>query len=139
MEVSELGTNIRYVVSDMRQWRTQQLYEKGYCARGAMELRIKEHKTYLQSDRMSCSQFGANQFRLFLHSAAYVLMHTLQTEVLRTTEYANATFKTIREKIIKVAAYVKEIKTKIKIELPASCPQISAFNTCLLLFETLRT
>ncbi len=27
-----------------------QLYEAGYCARGAMELRIKEHKTYLQSE-----------------------------------------------------------------------------------------
>jgi hypothetical protein len=139
VEANEKGTNIRYVVTDMRQWRTQQLYEKGYCARGAMELRIKEHKTYLQSDRMSCSQFGANQFRLFLHSAAYVLLHTLQTEVLRTTQYAHSTFKTIREKIIKVAAYVKEIKTKIKIEFPASCPQIAVFSRCLLLFEILRT
>ena len=139
VEVSDKGPNIRYIVTDMRQWRTQQLYEKGYCARGAMELRIKEHKTYLQSDRMSCSRFGANQFRLFLHSAAYVLLHTLQAEVLRGTEYAKATFKTIREKIIKVAAYVKEMKTKIKIEFPASCPQIAVFSKCLLLFEALRT
>ena len=139
VEVGDKGTNIRYVVTDMRQWRTQQLYEKGYCARGAMELRIKEHKTYLRSDRMSCSQFGANQFRLFLHSAAYVLLHTLQTEVLGTSEYAHSTFKTIREKIIKVAAYVKEIKTKIKIELPASCPQIKVLGNSLLLFEALRT
>jgi len=139
VEVNEKGKNIRYVVSDMRQARTKDLYEQVYCARGGMELRIKEHKTYLQSDRMSCTTFAANQFRLFLHSAAYVLLHNLQTEVLCNTEYAKSTFKTIREKIIKVAAYVKEIKTKIKIELPASCPQIAVFSHCFLLFEALRT
>ena len=139
VEVNEKGTNIRYVVTDMLQGRARNLYEDVYCARGAMELRIKEHKTYLASDRMSCKTFTANQFRLFLHSAAYVLLHNLQTEVLRTTEYAKSTFKTIREKIIKVAAYVKELKTKIRIELPASCPQVAAFSRCLLLFEALRT
>ena len=138
VEVSDMGSNIRYIVTDLRQWRTRQFYEQGYCARGAMELRIKEHKTYLKSDRMSCSKFGANQFRLFLDSAAYVLLHALQREVLRTTEYAHSTFKTIREKLIKVAAYAKEIKIKIKIAFPASCPQKSAISACLLLFEALR-
>jgi hypothetical protein len=75
-----------------------------------MELRIKDHKLFLQSDSMSCNSFLANQFRLFLHSAAYVLIHTLQKEV-HGTEYATATMKTIQLKIIKVAARVKEIKT----------------------------
>jgi len=139
VEANEKGTNIRYVVTDMHQGRTRNLYEDVYCARGAMELRIKEHKTYLASDRMSCTTFAANQFRLFLHSAAYVLLHNLQTEVLIGTDYAKSTFKTIREKIIKVAAYVKELKTKIKIELPASCPQVAVFSRCFLLFEALRT
>jgi hypothetical protein len=139
VEVSAKGTNVRYVVTDMRNIRTQQLYENGYCARGAMELRIKEHKLYLKSDRMSCTKFKANQLRLFLHSAAYVLLHTLQTQMLQGTQYATATFKTIREKIIKVAAYVREIKTAIKIEFPASCPQISAMSRCLGLFEAIRT
>lgn len=138
VEANDKGTNIRYIVTDIRSVRTQQLYEAGYCARGAMELRIKEHKTYLQSDRMSCSDFAANQFRLFLHSAAYVLLHTLQTEVLCTTQYATATFKTIREKIIKAAAYVTEMKTKIKVELPACCPELAVLSRCLGLFEALR-
>jgi hypothetical protein len=139
VEVSAKGTNVRYVVTDIRNVRTQQLYENGYCARGAMELRIKEHKLYLKSDRMSCTKFKANQLRLFLHSAAYVLLHTLQTQMLQGTEYATATFKTIREKIIKVAAYVREIKTTIKIEFPASCPQKSVISKCLGLFEAIRT
>lgn len=139
VEVSAQGTNVRYVVTDIRNVRTQHLYEQGYCARGAMELRIKEHKLYLKSDRMSCTRFKANQLRLFLHSAAYVLMHTLQTQVLHGTTLATATFKTIREKVIKVAAYVKEMKTKIKIEFPASCPQISIFSKCLRVFTALNT
>ncbi len=118
VEVSAMGTNIRYIVSNLTKVRAKELYEMGYCARGAMELRIKEHKLYLKSDRSSCNSFRANQFRLFMHSIAYVLLHTMQKELFKGTQYANATFKTIREKIIKTAAWVKELKTKIKIEFP---------------------
>jgi len=122
VEVSSMGTNIRYIVTNLNNYRTRDLYEKGYCARGAMELRIKDHKLYLKSDRSSCQKFTANQFRLFLHSMAYILLHTLQKEVLKGSEYAHATMKTIQLKIIKTAAWVKEMKTKIKIELPQFCP-----------------
>lgn len=122
VEVSSMGTNIRYIVTNMTEFRAKGLYEKGYCARGAMELRIKEHKLYLKSDRSSCQSFKANQFRLFLHSMAYVLLHTMQKELFRGTEFSNATFKTIQNKIIKTAAWVREMKTKIKIEFPKFCP-----------------
>lgn len=138
VEVSSKGTNIRYIVSNMDMIRSRELYEKGYCARGAMELRIKDHKLYLKSDRSSCTKFTANQFRLFLHSMAYILIHNLQKEILCNTQYANATMKTIQIKIIKTAAWVKEMKTKIKIEFPTSCrtktEQINAFN----MFSVLR-
>ncbi len=122
VEVSAMGTNIRYIVTNLVEFKAKGLYEKGYCARGAMELRIKEHKLYLKSDRSSCQSFKANQFRLFLHSMAYVLLHTMQKELFKGTEFANVTFKTIQNKIIKTAAWVKEMKTKIKIELPQFCP-----------------
>lgn len=137
VEVSSMGANIRYVVTNLANVRAKQLYEKGYCARGAMELRIKEHKLYLKSDRSSCNSFYANQFRLFLHSIAYVLLHTMQKELFKGTEYANATFKTIQNKIIKTAAWVKEMKTKIKVEFPISCItkelQVKAFEMLCLL------
>jgi len=138
VEVSDMGSNIRYIVTDLVHFRTRDLYEKGYCARGAMELRIKEHKLYLKSDRSSCNSFKANQFRLFLHSMAYVLLHTLQKEALRGTEFANATFKTIQNKIIKTAAWVKELKTKIKIELPRCCPTKTIQSNCLEMFSIMR-
>ncbi|MCX6235180.1 MAG: IS1380 family transposase [Bacteroidetes bacterium] len=138
VEVSEKGTNIRYVVTDIRCIRTKALYEQGYCARGQMELYIKESKTYLESDRMSCSRFEANQFRLFMHSAAYVLLHALRSETLRTTEYATATMKTIRLRLIKIAAYVKEMKTRIKIEFPKQFPDMEVVANCLGIFSVLR-
>ncbi len=131
VEASEKGTNIRYVVTDIRCVRTKALYEQGYCARGQMELYIKESKTHLLSDRMSCSRFEANQFRLFMHSAAYILLHAMREKMLQGTEYANATMKTIRLRLIKVAAYVKEIKTRIKIELPKQFPDMEVITNCL--------
>ena len=137
VEVNTMGTNIRYIVTDLNDFRARDLYEKGYCARGSMELHIKDHKLYLKSDRSSCSKFEANQFRLFLHSMAYILIHTLQKQVLKGTEYANATMKTIQLKIIKTAAWVKEMKTKIRIELPQFCTtkneQIKGFEMLMLL------
>lgn len=138
VEVNSMGTNIRYVASSIKCIRAKALYENAYCARGAAELRIKDHKSYLLSDRMSCSSFLANQFRLFMHSAAYVLIHSLQKEVLRATEYCNATMKTIQLKLIKVAARVKILKTKVQIELPVEFCSKWAFEKSLWIFQVLR-
>ena len=138
VEANSMGTSVRYITSNLKKVRAKALYETGYCARGSAELRIKEHKTYLLSDRMSCNSFLANQFRLFLHSAAYVLIHTLQTEILKGTEYCNATMKTIQLKIIKVAARVNFMKTKVKIELPCEFYSRWVFGKCFKMFEVLR-
>lgn len=136
--VSDKGTDLRYIVTDMYEYRTQRLYELGYCGRGKMELYIKDHKTYLHSDRTSCHRWQANQLRLFLHSAAYVLIHTLQKTIFVGTQYYNSTMDTIQKKIIKVAASVKELKTKIKIELPVCCPQQQEIEKAFKMFEILR-
>jgi len=137
VEVTSMGTNVRFVVSSLKT-RAKVLYEQGYCARGAAELRIKDHKTYLLSDRMSCSSFKANQFRLFLHSAAYVLIHTLQNEVLRNTEFCKATMKTIQLKLIKVSSRIKFLKTKVIIELPSVFYSKCVFEKSLGIFDILR-
>lgn len=138
VEASSMGTNVRFIVSSLRNIKSKALYEKGYCARGAAELRIKEHKTYLLSDRMSCNSFLANQFRLFLHSAAYVLIHTLQQEVFKGTQFGKASMKTIQLKLIKVAAQVKIMKTKVKVELPVEFYSRWAFEKCFGIFEVLQ-
>ena len=91
----------------------------------------------LKSDRTSCHRFEANQFRVFLHSAAYVLIHALKTNVLRHTQFANATIDTIRLRILKIGARVRELKTKIKIELSSSYPLKSILTKGFHIFELL--
>ncbi len=59
----------------------QWLYEQVYCQRGEIENRIKELHD-LQIDRTSCSAFWANQFRVLLTAAAYVLMQELRLRAL---------------------------------------------------------
>jgi len=67
----------------------------------------------------------------------YILIHTLQKEVLKGSVYANATMKTIQLKIIETGAWVKEMKNRIKIELPQFCParneQLKGFEMLILL------
>jgi len=138
VEVTEKGTNVRYVVTDLpKKARIKLLYEKAYCARGKMELNIKDHKTYLKSDRSSCSRFEANQMRLFLHSAAYMLLHALRENVLKTTEFAHATMETLQLKLLKVGAHVTEMKTKIKVVLSRCCPVKTIQLNCYRIFGQL--
>jgi len=122
IEVNELGRNVRFIVTDMHGKGPQRMYEEMYCARGAMENYIKNHKTYLHSDRTSCHTFEANQFRLFLHSAAYVLLHALNEKGLRGTELAGSQFDTIIRKVLKIGAVVVERLSQIRFHLPTSCP-----------------
>ena len=138
VEVSEQGVNTRFVVTDMEQARTQVLYQHLYCARGQAENEIKDHKLYLKSDRTACHRFEANQFRLLLHSAAYVLLETLRREVLRTTQWASATMETIQLRLLKLGARVHECKDRITISLPSSCPVAPVLRRSLTLLACVR-
>lgn len=121
-EVSKEGHNLRAIVTNIRGSKAKRIYDRFYCARGQMENFIKNHKCVLHSDRTSCHRFEANQFRLFLHSAAYVLLHALQEKGLNGTEYARAQFDTIQVRILKIAARVIEKATRIKFHFPTSFP-----------------
>jgi len=121
-EHNHRGPNTRFIVTNLEYSRRRYIYQKVYSGRGNMELYIKEHKNHLFSDRTSCCEFEANQFRLFLHSLAYVLLHTFREVHLRGTEFAKARFDTIRLKLIKIGARVRQMSTRIRIHLPSSFP-----------------
>ncbi len=137
VEVTSKGENVRFIVSDMEQAKAIELYQQIYCHRGIAELYIKDHKLYLKSDRTSCHTFEANQFRLFLHSAAYVLTHAFRDHALKHSQWANATMETIRLKFFKIGACVRELKTKVKVALPTSYPLKRILIRSLQLFENL--
>ncbi|MFO0879799.1 MAG: IS1380 family transposase [Gemmataceae bacterium] len=71
------GDNPRFVVSNLP-GNARGLYEVLYCQRGEMENRIKEQQGMLFAGRTSCHAFLANQFRLLLSAAAYVLVEAVR-------------------------------------------------------------
>ena len=89
VEATARGTDVRFVVTNLP-GRAKLLYERVYCARGRMENMIKEHKLYTKSDRTSCHRWEANQFRLFLHTAAYWLLHQLRRTAPRRSPWRTA-------------------------------------------------
>ncbi len=67
-----------------------------------MKFRIKEHNPKI---RLSFYHiFETNQTRLFCHSGAYELIHTLQKEVLKETEIVNSSIQTIQLKLFKTSS-----------------------------------
>lgn len=138
VEVSEQGINTRFVVTDLEQARTKVLYQKISCARGQAENDIKDHKLYLKSDRTSCHRFEANQLRVLLHAAAYVLLETLRREVLKTTQWASATMETIQLRVLKLGARVQECEDRITISCPSSCPVAPILRRSLTLLACVR-
>jgi hypothetical protein len=121
-EMSELGLNTRFVVTNILDLRPVTIYEVAYCGRGQMENFIKELKLGLKSDRTSCHTFFANTFRLFLHSFAYSLLHAFRDTLLANTAFASAQFDTIRLRFLKIGAAVREWKTRLQFRLPQSYP-----------------
>jgi Transposase DDE domain group 1 len=138
VEVSGQGVNTRFVVTDLEQTGAKVLYRQLYCARGQMENEIKDHKRYLKSDRTSCHRFEANQFRVFLHSAAYVLLDTLRREVLQGTPWAHATMETLQLRLLKLGARIQEVTDRIKLSLPSSCPVAPVLRRSLTVLACVR-
>ena len=82
VEATPKGADVRCGVTNLA-GRAKWVYEKAYCARGQAENLIKDMKAYTKSDRTSCHRWQANQFRLFLHTAAYWLLHRLRAHTTR--------------------------------------------------------
>ncbi len=62
----------------------------------------------------------ANQLRLFLHADAYWLMWTLRAALPRRSPWRRAQFDTLCLRLIKIAARVVEMKTRITVHLPSA-------------------
>ncbi len=119
-EYGGLGPNQRYVVTNLPGGKPRRLYEF-YCERGQSENMIKNLKNALLADRLSCSDFLANAFRLLLHAVAYRLCLALARVVEKLTG-ESWQFDTIRLRLIKVAGRFVEQSRRILLHLPAAFP-----------------
>jgi len=121
--------NPRFVITNMKQ-TPQWLYEEVYCQRGEIENRIKELHA-MQIDRTSCTRFWANQFRVLLTAAAYVLMQELRLSAA-ATDCARAQVWTLRERFLKLGARVILSVRRIVVHLPQSFPFLTTFRNMAL-------
>jgi hypothetical protein len=124
--------NPRFVITNMKQ-SPQWLYEEVYCQRGEIENRIKELHA-MEIDRTSCSRFWANQFRVLLTAAAYVLMQELRL-CATGTDCARAQVWTLRERFLKLGARVMVSVRRIVMHLPQSFPFLATFRHMALELE----
>lgn len=120
-EHSAKGANPRFVLTSL-QGDPQDLYDTVYCARGEMENRIKEQQLGLFADRTSAHCWWANQFRLLLSSAAYVLLEAIRRLGLAGSELARAQASTIRLKLLKVGTVILRNTRRVRLFFSSAYP-----------------
>ena len=118
--------NPRFVVTNMKQ-TPRWLYEKVYCQRGDIENRIKELHYGMEIGRTSCTNFWANQFRVLMTAAGYVLMQEMRLGLAGTAS-ARAQVSILRERFLKIGALVVTSVRRILLHLPQSFPYLDSFH-----------
>jgi hypothetical protein len=118
--------NARFVITNLRQ-TPRFLYERVYCARGDIENRIKELHGGLEIGRTSCTRFWANQLRVLLTAAAYVLLQELRLRAARTA-LARTQVTGLRDRLLKLGVQVVVSVRRIVLHLPTSTPDVAAWR-----------
>jgi hypothetical protein len=120
--------NPRFVVTTLKpiEQGPRELYENVYCARGDMENRIKEQYS-LFAGRVSAATLRANQLRLYLSAAAYVLMSAFRRLGLSTTAWARAQCDTIRLQLLRIGAQVRITARRVWISIASGYPHWRTF------------
>ena len=119
--------NNRFIVTNLNA-DARALYEDFYCQRGEAENRIKEQQLGLFAGRTSCHDFEANQWRVMLSAAAYVLIQHIREKALADTELAKAQVTTIRLKLLKIGGLVQRTARRVVLRLSSSCPMQMIFR-----------
>lgn len=119
------GPNSRFVVTNLSH-EPKELYEFYPERGGTCEVRIDEFKNGLKADRLSCHRFVANQFRLFLHMAAYWLVLRLR-EALRKTEFASMQIQQLRLRLLKIGGQVIQTARRVWFRLASGYPWKNIF------------
>jgi hypothetical protein len=117
--------NPRFVVTNLRE-APAAVYAV-YCQRGDVENRLKELHEGLALGRTSCARFWANQFRVLLTAAAYVLLQDLRRQA-QGTACATAQVSTLRERLLKLAVWVERSVRRIVLHLPQFAPWGDAWH-----------
>ncbi len=117
--------NARFVVTNLP--HTPANVYQIYRERGDAENRIKELHQGLEMDRTSCTSFQANQLRVLMTAAAYVLMQEMR-RLAAGTCCESAQVSTLRERLLKVGAWIQSSVRRIVLHLPADFAWIKTWR-----------
>jgi hypothetical protein len=117
--------NPRFVITNLRQ-SPEWIYTHVYCARGDSENRLKELKLALAFGRTSCTRFWANQLRITLTAAAFVLWQELQLRADRTA-LRGAQVPRLRQALITIGVHVVRSVRRIVLHFPLSHPDAASW------------
>jgi hypothetical protein len=118
--------NPRFVITNLRQ-TPEWIYTHVYCARGDSENRLKELKHALAFGRTSCTRFWANQLRITLTAAAFVLFQELQLRTDRTA-LRGAQVPRLRQALITIGVQVVRSVRRIVLHFPRSHPDAATWT-----------
>lgn len=103
IDFTEEGAKLIFIVTSIKTGSGKWLYEEKYCRRGQCENWIKEMKA-LKCDRLSCQEFKTNQFRLLLHTFAYVLVREMRE--LLGPEDGRISIQAVQTRLLKIGVAV---------------------------------
>lgn len=126
VEYNSYGLNVRYLVTNMNFDISEAGYNF-YTERGEAENCIRDLKNDLYLDRLSCHKYLANCFRMLISCFAYVIMQEIRI-ILEGTELERAQSNTIRLKLLKIGARIKETVRKIWIYFSSSFIHQNLYN-----------
>lgn len=112
------GPDVRFVITNSTSGRAKEIYEERYSRRSQIENWIKDLKTYLKCDRTSCQEFEANQFRLLLHTFAYILIW----ETRIRAKLRDMTVHTFQLQLLKIGVLVKDKSREVALHLASNFP-----------------
>ena len=118
--------NPRVVITNLRQ-TPEWIYTHVYCARGDSENRLKELKLALAFGRTSCTRFWANQLRVTLSAAAFVLFQEIQLRADRTV-LRGAQVPRLRQALITIGVQVARSVRRIVLHFPRSHPDAATWT-----------
>lgn len=129
IEFTEEGASLVFVVTSIKTGTAKWLYEERYCRRGQCENWIKEMKA-LKCDRLSCQEFKANQFRLLLHTFAYVLVREMRE--LLGPEDGRMSIQSVQTKLLKIGVTVVSTARQVKLHWSSWHPSQSEFHKLMI-------
>ena len=126
------GTNLRFLITNCP-GRAATVFAF-YNDRGECENRIEEFKNGFRADRLSCHRFLANAFRLLLHGVAYNLVNLFRLQL--PPAWRSAQIETLRARLFKLGARVRQTARCIRIHLASGWPLQSLFRDVTLACNT---